>query len=306
MEEWGKGWWIVGAILVALTVLAFVLAFLSEGNSAFLGAIETRPSGPSAETPIQTQPAAPPDRPETPMHAAPPETPVQTQREEPLEWSRPRFDERADRRERMVQQQIELRDIEDESVLDAMRHVPRHLFVPERWRPSAYTDQPLPIEHGQTISQPYIVAYMTDLLELEPGDRVLEVGTGSGYQAAVLSEITPYVYTIEIIEPLAQEAADRLEELGYETIEVKHADGYYGWPENAPFDGIIVTAAAGHVPPPLKEQLTSGGRMVIPVGGVFEVQRLILLRKDEEGQIQTRSLMPVRFVPMTGRAQRED
>ncbi|MFO7958653.1 MAG: protein-L-isoaspartate(D-aspartate) O-methyltransferase [Candidatus Brocadiia bacterium] len=223
-----------------------------------------------------------------------------------MEWSRPRFDERADRRERMVQQQIELRDIEDESVLDAMRHVPRHLFVPERWRPSAYTDQPLPIEHGQTISQPYIVAYMTDLLELEPGDRVLEVGTGSGYQAAVLSEITPYVYTIEIIEPLAQEAADRLEELGYETIEVKHADGYYGWPENAPFDGIIVTAAAGHVPPPLKEQLTSGGRMVIPVGGVFEVQRLILLRKDEEGQIQTRSLMPVRFVPMTGRAQRED
>jgi protein-L-isoaspartate(D-aspartate) O-methyltransferase len=305
MEEWGKGWWIVGAILVALTVLAFVLAFLSEGNGAFLGAIETRPSGPSAETPIQTQPAAPPPRPETPMHAAPPETPVQTQQEEPLEWSRPRFGERADRRNRMVQQQIELRDIEDESVLDAMRHVPRHLFVPERWRTSAYTDQPLPIEHGQTISQPYIVAYMTDLLELEPGDRVLEVGTGSGYQAAVLSEITPYVYTIEIIEPLAQEAADRLEELGYETIEVKHADGYYGWPEHAPFDGIIVTAAAGHVPPPLKEQLKPGGRMVIPVGGVFEVQRLILLRKDEEGQIHTRSLMPVRFVPMTGRAQRE-
>jgi len=309
MDEWGKGWWIVGAILVALTVPAFVLVLLSEGSVGLLRAIETHPAEGPPETPVQGQRAVPSDevRPETPLQVAPAvETPVQSQPEEPLEWPRPRFDERAKERVRMVRGQIERRNIENGPVLDAMRNVPRHLFVPRRQHGRAYADHPLPIGHGQTISQPYIVAYMTELLELAPGDRALEVGTGSGYQAAVLSEITPYVYTIEIVQPLAEAAANRLETLGYRTIKVKHGDGYYGWPEREPFDAIIVTAAAGHVPPPLVEQLGAGGRMVIPVGGVFEVQRLVLVRKDENGDVHTRSLLPVRFVPMTGRVQEGD
>ncbi len=223
--------------------------------------------------------------------------------DEPPQWERPRFDERRAERHRMVAGQIAARGVEDEDVLDAMRHVPRHRFVPENVRDSAYRDRPLPIGHGQTISQPYIVAYMTEVLQVEPGDRVLEIGTGSGYQAAVLSELTPHVFTIEIIEELATQASERFERLGYDTIEARHADGYYGWPEHAPFDAIIVTAAAGHVPPPLVKQLKPGGRMVIPVGGVFEVQHLVLVTRDEAGELRTRTLMPVRFVPMTGRAQ---
>jgi len=144
---------------------------------------------------------------------------------------------------------------------------------------------------------------MTELLEVEPGDKILEIGTGSGYQAAVLTELTPYVYTIEIIEVLGEQAAERLETLGYATVSTKIADGYYGWEEHAPFDGIIVTCAAGHVPPPLLAQLGLGGKMVIPVGGVYEVQDLIRVTKDEEGTIRSQRLLPVRFVPMTGRAQ---
>jgi protein-L-isoaspartate(D-aspartate) O-methyltransferase len=206
----------------------------------------------------------------------------------------------------MVRIQILRRGVKKRAVLDAMRHVPRHRFVPQSLQKRAYSDRPLPIGHGQTISQPYIVAFMTELLELKAGDKVLEIGTGSGYQAAVLSELTPYVYTIEILRALAKQVKPRLAKLGYKTIQTKRADGYYGWKEHAPFDAIIVTAAAGHVPPPLVQQLKPGGKMVIPVGGVSEVQHLVVVSKDKEGGISSRSVLPVRFVPMTGRAQKAD
>lgn len=199
----------------------------------------------------------------------------------------------------MVNDQIEARGVTNAQVLAAMLKVPRHEFVPERARDAAYDDGPLPIGYGQTISQPYIVALMTELLELKRGDKVLEIGTGSGYQAAVLSEIATNVFTIEIIEPLADAAAGRLKRLGYDKVQVKFADGFFGWAERAPFDAIIVTAAADHVPPPLIEQLKSGGRMVIPLGSVFFRQVLVLVEKDNDGKIRTRSIAPVAFVPLT-------
>jgi protein-L-isoaspartate(D-aspartate) O-methyltransferase len=202
----------------------------------------------------------------------------------------------------MVEEQIARRGVRDERVLAALRTVPRHLFVPESLSADAYQDSPLPIGHGQTISQPYIVAFMTEALEMRPGDRVLEVGTGSGYQAAVLAELTDRVFTVEILEPLARQAEERLKRLGYASVRVRHGDGYYGWEEEAPFDRIIVTAAAGHVPPPLVRQLKPGGRIVIPIGGVYEVQTLMLVEKDADGRIGSRQLLPVRFVPMTGAA----
>ena len=202
----------------------------------------------------------------------------------------------------MVADQIAARGVADAAVLDAMRCVPRHRFVPARHEGSAYADRPLPIGHGQTISQPYIVALMTQLLEVDPGDAVLEIGTGSGYQAAVLTELTPSVYTIEILAVLGEEAAERLAALGYTTVAARIADGYYGWEEEGPFDGIIVTCAAGHIPPPLLVQLAPGGRMVIPVGPVYDVQYLVLVTKGEDGTLRSESLLPVRFVPMTGRA----
>jgi len=204
-------------------------------------------------------------------------------------------------RQRMVEEQLQARDITDPEVLEAMATVPRHEFMPESQRPLAYTDQPLPIGHGQTISQPYIVALMTQSLDLQPGEKVLEIGTGSGYQAAVLAEITDRVYTIEILEPLARQARQTLGDLGYENVEVKTGDGYRGWPEHAPFDAIIVTAAPDHIPPPLKEQLAIGGRMVIPVGSYY--QELMLLRKGEDGNLTREGVIPVRFVPMTGEAE---
>lgn len=188
----------------------------------------------------------------------------------------------------------------DARVMDAMFRVPRHLFVPKSYRSDAYQNRPLPIGHGQTISQPYIVALMTDLLELKQGDKVLEVGTGSGYQAAILAQLTDKVYTIEIIEPLAKTAAKVLEEQKYTNIQTRIGDGYYGWPEVAPFDAIVVTAAADHIPPPLVRQLKPGGRMVIPVGSRFMVQQLVLIKKDSKGQVSLRQILPVRFVPFTG------
>jgi protein-L-isoaspartate(D-aspartate) O-methyltransferase len=188
----------------------------------------------------------------------------------------------------------------DPAVLDAMGSVPRHRFVREGDIEHAYENRPLPIGHGQTISQPYIVAIMTDLLEPEPGDSVLEVGTGSGYQAAVLAEIVETVRTIEIIEPLGESARQRLETLGYDNAEVRIGDGYYGWAEHAPFDGIVVTAVASHVPPPLLAQLKPGGRMIIPVGSRFLTQQLVLVEKDADGTVTTRQILPVRFVPLTG------
>lgn len=219
------------------------------------------------------------------------------------EWSPPNFSERQRDRNEMVEDQLVPRDINDREVLDAMREVPRHLLVPEGNRSRAYMDSPLPIGHGQTISQPYIVAFMTQILDLDHGDKVLEIGTGSGYQAAVLSHITPNVYSIEIIEALGNRAKQDLEELGYSNINVKIGDGYYGWEEHAPFDAIIVTAASGHIPSPLVRQLKPGGTVVIPIGGPYQTQTLMKVTKSESGQIQTESLMAVRFVPMTGEAQ---
>lgn len=182
-------------------------------------------------------------------------------------------------------------------VLEAMATVPRHRFVPDGRRAEAYADRPLSIGHGQTISQPFIVALMTHLLEPEPGDRVLEIGTGSAYQAAVLSPLVARVCTIEIVAPLGEAAAARLDRLGYANVETRIADGYHGWPECGPFDGIVVTAAIDHVPPPLVQQLAPGGRMVIPVGRAFAVQHLTLIEKTADGEVRSRQLLPVRFVP---------
>jgi protein-L-isoaspartate(D-aspartate) O-methyltransferase len=187
-----------------------------------------------------------------------------------------------------------------ERVLQALREVERHRFVPEALQAEAYANQPLPIGHGQTISQPWIVAMMTDLVEPKPGDRVLEVGTGSGYQAAVLAKLVGQVYSIEIIEPLAAQAQERLARLGYANVTTRLGDGYFGWEEQAPFDAIVVTAAADHVPPPLIAQLKPGGRMVIPVGGRFAVQYLLLVEKTAAGETITRQIAAVRFVPLTG------
>jgi protein-L-isoaspartate(D-aspartate) O-methyltransferase len=188
----------------------------------------------------------------------------------------------------------------DPRVLEAMATVPRHELVPDELRSVAYENRPLPIGHGQTISQPYIVAIMTDLLKFEPGQRALEIGTGSGYQAAILGELGGEVYTIEIIEELGDQARRNLDRLGYRNIEVRIGDGYYGWEEQAPFDAIVVTAAASHIPPPLIKQLKNGGRMIIPVGSRFMVQQLLLVEKDAAGKVTTRQILPVRFVPLTG------
>ena len=192
--------------------------------------------------------------------------------------------------------------VTDPRVLEVMRLTPRHRFVPPSQLAYAYEDRPLPIGYGQTISQPFIVAKMTELLETKKDKRALEVGTGSGYQAAVLAQLVAEVYTIEIIEPLGQAAKERLRSLSYRNIDVRVADGYYGWPEKAPFDAIVVTAAANHIPPPLVEQLKPGGRMVIPVGNPFQTQTLMLVIKGHKGprDIQVRSLMPVAFVPLVG------
>lgn len=185
-------------------------------------------------------------------------------------------------------------------VMAAIERVPRHEFVPAEQRRNAYDNRPLPIGYGQTISQPYIVALMTDLARLERGDKVLEIGTGSGYQAAVLAELVDRVYSIEIVEPLGRQAAKRLSALGYDNIETRIGDGYYGWKEQAPFDAIVVTAAASSVPPPLIAQLKPGGRMVIPVGTSFFTQTLMLVTKRADGRVRSTQILPVRFVPLTG------
>lgn len=189
----------------------------------------------------------------------------------------------------------------DKNVLDAIGKVPRQEFVPDDQRPYAYENRPLPIGYGQTISQPYIVAIMTDLLKPKKTDRVLEIGTGSGYQAAILAELVDSVYTIEIIEALAAKAAENLKRTGYDTVHTRTGDGYYGWESAAPFDGIIVTAVASHIPPPLIKQLKPGGRMIIPVGGQFMMQYLTLVIKGFDNKVTTRQILPVRFVPLTGK-----
>ena len=198
----------------------------------------------------------------------------------------------------MVEDQIIKRGVEDQRVLDVMKVVERHKFVPEKYSESAYKDGPLPIGHGQTISQPFIVAFMTENLKLKSSHKVLEIGTGSGYQAAVLSELCDHVYTIEIVNALANESTERLEKLGYKNITVRSGNGYKGWPEEAPFDRIMVTAAPEEIPELLIEQLAEGGIMVIPVGKQYEIQYLWVITKEVGGQIKKEKILPVRFVPM--------
>jgi protein-L-isoaspartate(D-aspartate) O-methyltransferase len=206
-------------------------------------------------------------------------------------------------RKRMVERDLKGRDINDPKVLEVMGRVPRHLFVDKSLRSQAYGDHPLAIEEGQTISQPYIVALMTQILKIRPGEKVLEVGTGSGYQAAVLAEFTDSVYTVEISANLAKMAAQRLKELGYEKVHVKYGDGYFGWEEYAPFDAIMVTCAANRIPPLLIKQLKEGGRLVIPLGGTTYFQTLTLLTK-KQGKTDIQHIGSVAFVPMTGEAQK--
>jgi protein-L-isoaspartate(D-aspartate) O-methyltransferase len=201
-------------------------------------------------------------------------------------------------RHEMVTSQMRERDIQNEAVLAAMERVPRHEFVPEAYRRLAYADQPLPIGHRQTISQPYIVAFMTQAIDPQPRQRVLEIGTGSGYQAAVLAELVGDVYTIELIPDLAKQAAARLKKLGYRNIHAKTGDGYQGWPEKAPFDAIVVSCGAQHVPEPLFKQLKRGGKMVIPVGEAGKGQWLRIITKREDGTQLSRDLIPVQFVPL--------
>ena len=212
-------------------------------------------------------------------------------------------DSDAKARARMVETQIAARGVRDPRVLAAMRKVPRHLFVDPSARSQAYEDHPVPIGNNQTISQPYIVALMTELLELPPKGRVLEIGTGSGYQSAVLAEIASEVYSIEILPELARAAGNKLKELGYTNVEVREGDGYRGWSEHAPFDGILVTAAPERIPQPLLDQLAVGGRMVIPVGGFF--QELKVFTKEKDGHVSEKDIIPVRFVPMTGEIEKE-
>ena len=243
--------------------------------------------------------------------------PKQTQDAEPkvVEAASPRpkhehaaFAQRVEEREKMVYTQISDRGfgrpVRSEAVLQAMRTVPRHAFVPDRYQGQAYADRPLPIGFNQTISQPYIVGFMTELLELNSTSKVLEIGTGSGYQAAVAAELANAVYSIEIIEELGEDAERLLKELGYANVHIKITDGYDGWVEHAPFDAIIVTAASSHIPPPLIKQLKPGGRLVIPLGSPWRAQQLVLLTKQEDGTIKSQGLMAVRFVPMLGKAQK--
>lgn len=208
-----------------------------------------------------------------------------------------------DKRESMVKNQIERRGITDSRILTAMRKVERHLFVPAMQRRDAYGDHPLPIGHGQTISQPYIVAFMTDVLDVKRDTKVLEIGTGSGYQAAILGEMCDSVFTIEIVEPLGERAKSLLNSLGYKNVFVSIGDGYKGWPEYAPFDAIIVTCSPSHVPQPLVDQLAEGGRMIIPVGRTFNQELVLLIKR--KGKLKQQAVLPVRFVPMVDEENKE-
>ncbi len=279
--------------LIPITMGGFLwIACAAEPDpSASTSAPEGGKSGSDGRAAVSEDPAALPGRPSA----------------ADTSWSPPRprsASERRDERARMVEVILEKSPmVTDGAVLRAMGTVPRHVFVHEQTRRIAYEDTPLPIGLGQTISQPYIVAFMTELLELDPDSKVLEIGTGSGYQAAVLAHLTPHVYTMEIIEPLLERARGLLNEEGYGTVRTRHGDGYLGWPEAGPFDAIIVTCAAGHLPPLLWSQLRPGGRIVIPVGEVTGVQRLVVAEKSADGQRVSRTVMPVRFVPMTGRVE---
>lgn len=232
--------------------------------------------------------------------------PAFSQEEEAETASHPAFSERIRERKHMVDRDIAnypYQPVKDPRVLAAMMRVPRHVFIPENFRKDAYRNSPMLIGYNQTISQPFIVAHMTELLEIEPEHKVLEIGTGSGYQAAVLGELCNHVYTIEIVRPLGLQAQTLLKELGYENIHVRIGDGYEGWPEEAPFDRIIVTCAPDKIPQAILDQLAPGGRIVIPVGGQYETQILVTVSKNKKGRISSKSHYPVRFVPMTGKVQ---
>lgn len=222
----------------------------------------------------------------------------------PTAQTHPAFEERVGERERMVRDHIEhytYNPVKDQKVLAAMRRVPRHRFVPAEYQDLAYQNNPLPIGHKQTISQPVIVAHMTELLDIQPDDRILEIGTGSGYQAAVLGELCHHVYSMEIVKPLGKLSKKVLLDLGYSQVLVRIGNGYLGWPEEAPFDKIIVTCAPDQIPQPLLDQLAPGGKMVIPVGGQFQTQYMVEVTKNQKGKISKKEHYPVRFVPMTGK-----
>ena len=295
-------------LLILLGGLAIYFAFnaTTEQNTAAAEQGEKYDANESL-----AEPNRPPSEPNKP--AAEPNQPPDREMEDPNDKKvlrpthrHPAYSERRIERARMVDWQIEGRSIEDPNVLGAMRTVPRHVFVRSTEQRAAYNDNPLPIDYEQTISQPYIVAFMTDTLKLTRSSKVLEIGTGSGYQAAVCAEMAQAVYTIEIVEELAKSAKDRLKELGYRNVFVKAGDGYFGWPEQAPFDAIIGTAAAGRIPEPLIEQLKPGGRMILPYGSSGSLQSLVLIAKDKDGNIQKKNVMPVRFVPMTGEVQKPE
>ena len=261
--------------VLGLLVAGLYYAGTLNGDAPKGGGKKTAASRPSATRPAASRPA--------------------------IKWSPPRFKARQSERDAMARV-IRRYGLTDTAVLKAMSNVPRHEFVPTQYSSLSHADRPLPIGYGQTISQPYIVAEMTRRLQLKPDSRVLEIGTGSGYQAAVLTELTPHVYTIEIVKPLADLAKGRFNRLGYHVVKTLHADGYYGWPGDVKFDAIIVTCAAGQVPPPLLKQLAPGGKMVIPVGGPFATQSLMLIEKSKAGRIRSRSIMAVRFVPFVRKA----
>ena len=283
-----------------------------QGNMADANQPLAEPNQPKAEP---NQPPIDPNQPSVEPNQPPaePNRPPSREMEDPNNkevlrpvHKHPAYTERIVERARMVNWQIEARTVKDPNVLSAMRTVPRHVFVRSTEQRSAYNDNPLPIDYEQTISQPYIVAFMTDALKLTRNSKVLEIGTGSGYQAAVCAEIAQQVYTIEIVEELAKSAKKRLKELGYRNVFTRAGDGYFGWPEHAPFDAIIGTAAAGRIPEPLIEQLKPGGRMILPYGSPRGFQYLVLITKDKEGNIRRRNVMPVRFVPMTGEVQKPE
>lgn len=275
-------------LLLALASLALILILTRPGADSHGNAVVKREPDFSASKQLQPE-QVPSISPET--DTAKPAVPTPKDFDDPIEKQAAR------QRFAMVKEQLAGRDITDERVLNAMRRVKRHLLVPEKLRDHAYIDRPLPIGHGQTISQPYIVALMTQLAQPDKNARVLDVGTGSGYQAAVLAELVPQVYSIEIICPLAESARERLEFLSYDNVEVRCGDGYEGWPEHAPFDVIIVAAAPDHIPQPLIDQLAPGGHLVIPVGILF--QELLVIEKQKDGSVTKRSVAPVAFVPMT-------
>lgn len=307
-------------LLVLLAGIAIIVAFRTTGLKSVLAVSDKQadakvapaPSLPAAEPePPAVEPNGPkalakePNEPVAEPNQEVAAEPNEPKKEQPLRpvHRHPALTQRVAERARMVDWQIEGRGIRDPNVLTAMRVVPRHAFVRESEQRYAYADYPLPIGYEQTISQPYIVAFMTEALRLDPNSTVLEIGTGSGYQAAVCAEIGRQVYTIEIVKELAEAAGKRLKELGYPNISVKAGDGYFGWPEHAPFDAIIGTAAAGRIPEPLIQQLKPGGRMILPCSASDGSQYLVLVTKDQKGNLQRSTVMPVRFVPMTGEVQ---